>query len=144
MIEKEEIEKLAKLFLEGKLSELSKYEAILWISWLDQRGSFREFRIVEVEEDFKVLCTYGIKICLTCNELKNIAVGIEIADKYFISAESATLEDWKTFIERIVEEERPRIIPDYSFRKRWGLPDTAASFEIYVLSIDKRSEEGSS
>jgi len=93
---------------------------------------------VEVEEDFKVLCVYGIRIVINGKEFINMIAGIEIADKYFVSVDSATPDDWKTFLERIVEEERPRIIPAYSFRKRIGLPDSTSLYEVYILSIDKR------
>ncbi|MEX0568745.1 MAG: hypothetical protein Q6363_006250 [Candidatus Njordarchaeota archaeon] len=138
MLKKEDIENVVKLFNERNISRLENYEFVLWLSWLDQRTAFREFRIVEVEEDFKVLCVYGIRIVINGKEFINMIAGIEIADKYFVSVDSATPDDWKTFLERIVEEERPRIIPAYSFRKRIGLPDSTSLYEVYILSIDKR------
>ncbi len=138
LLKKEDIENVVKLFNERNISRLENYEFVLWLSWLDQRTAFREFRIVEVEEDFKVLCVYGIRIVINGKEFINMIAGIEIADKYFVSVDSATPDDWKTFLERIVEEERPRIIPAYSFRKRIGLPDSTSLYEVYILSIDKR------
>jgi len=101
---------------------------------------FREFRIVEVTEDFKVLCVHGVRIIINGREFIQSVACIEIADKYFVSVDSALKDDWKTFLERIVDEERPRIIPCYSFRKRMGLPDSTSLFEVYVLSIDRREE----
>jgi len=141
LIDKSEIEHVVELLNKRNISELAKYELVLWISWLDQRAGFREYRIREVEEDFKVLCIYGIKIVLNGQEFLNSVVAIEIADKYFVSVDSALVDDWKTFVDRIVEEERPRILPGFSFRRRFGLPDSSAMYEVYVLSIDKRGEE---
>ncbi len=141
VISKDEIGNIVELFVRRSIVELEKYEVVLWLSWLDQRTGFREFRIVEVEEDFKVLCIYGIRVVINTKEFINSVAAIEIADKYFVSVDSATRDDWKTFIERIVEEERPRVLPNYSFRKRFGLPDSASLFEVYVLSIDKKEEE---
>ena len=140
MIDKSEISEVVELFEKRNLTKLEKYEIVLWLSWLDQRTGFREFRIVEVEEDFRVLCVYGIRVVVNAKEFMNSVVAIEIADKYFVSIDSATKDDWKTFIERIVEEERPRVLPGYSFRKRFGLPDSTSLYEVYVLSIDKRGE----
>lgn len=137
-MKKEEVEVVVKLLSGRNITQLENYEFVLWLSWLDQRTAFREFRIVEVDEDFRVLCVYGIRIVINGKEFINIAAGIEVADKYFVSVDSASADDWKTFIERIVEEEKPRIIPGYSFRKRFGLPDSTSLYEVYVLSIDKR------
>ena len=138
MISKEEAKDLAKLLSTKSISQLSQYEFVLWVSWLDQRTGFREFRIVEVEEDFKVLCAYGARIILDGREFMGSIAAIEVADKYFVSSDSATLDDWRVFAERVVDEEKPRVIPGYSFRKKFALPDSASLFEVYVLSIDKR------
>lgn len=140
MIPKELTEKIAGAFYERKLSELENLELVIWICWLD-RNSLRELRIISAEEDFKVICVHGIKVVIDGREFLNTIVAIELADKYYVSLDSATRDDWKMFIERIVEEERPRVIPGYVFRRRFGLPDSLSSFEANVLSIDLKEEK---
>jgi len=141
MIDKSKVEELVKLLDARRISDLSEYEFVLWLSWLDQRTGFREYRIVDVEEDFKVLCVHGLKVVINGQEFLNSVAAIEIADKYFVSMDSTMADDWKTFIDRIVEEERPRIIPGYSFRRKFGLPESSAQYEVYVLSVDKKEEK---
>ncbi|MCR8433424.1 MAG: hypothetical protein NDP13_03390 [Crenarchaeota archaeon] len=140
MIPKELLDELAGAFYERKLSRLENVELVLWICWLD-RTSLRELRIISAEEDFKVICVHGVKVVIDGKEFLDAMTAIELTEKYYVSLNSATKDDWKMFIERIVEEEHPRVIPGYTFRKRFGLPESLSSFEINVLSIDLREEK---
>ena len=141
MIGKEQIDKIVEMFVQRRIAELKNLEFALWVCWLDQRAVFRELRIIDVEEDFKVLCVYGVRVIIDGREFLNSMAGMELSEKYYVSVESATREDWKMFIERIVEEEHPRVIPGYTFRKKFGLPDSSSLYEVYVLSVDIREEK---
>ena len=141
MIGKEQIDKIVEMFVQRRIAELKNLEFALWVCWLDQRAVFRELRIIDVEEDFKVLCVYGVRVIIDGREFLNSMAGMELSEKYYVSVESATREDWKMFIERIVEEEHPRVIPGYAFRRKFGLPDSSSLYEVYVLSVDVREEK---
>lgn len=143
MIPKEDIEKVAEMFGQRRISELRNLEFVLWLCWLDQRAVFRELRIINVEEDFKVLCVHGVRVVVDGREFLNSMAAIELAEKYYVSVDSATKDDWKMFIERIVEEEHPRVLPGYAFRSKLGLPDSASAFEVYVLSVDLKESQKS-
>lgn len=140
-IESKIIDELIESLHTRNITKLGKFEFMLWISWLDQRSGFREFRIVTVDENFKVLCTYGTRVIVDGKEFINSIAAIELTEKLFISADSATKDDWRAFIDRIVDNEKPRVIPNYSFRKRLAMPESASLFEVYVLSIDVRESE---
>jgi len=141
VISKEHIEEVADMLNQRKISDLQNLEFVLWLCWLDQRAVFRELRIISVEEDFKVLCVYGIRVVINGKEFLNSIAAMELTEKYYVSVESATKEDWRMFVERIVEEEHPRVLPGYTFRKKLGLPESSSLFEVYVLSVDIREGE---
>jgi len=128
------VEAIAKLFEMRNLEELKKYRFTLWIGFLGPKTSYREFRLHQVD-DFEIFALFGFKLFIRGDELINSLAAFEISRNVFVTVDSSTIDDWKAWLEMVISDRRPRIIPRKSFRNELGLPNNLADLEIFVLSI---------
>lgn len=122
------------------LEVLKTYRFVLWISFLGPKTSYREFRLYQVEEDFEVFALYGFKLLLNGDELINSISAFEVTRNIFVTVNSSIDDEWKSWLEMIINGKKPRVIFNETYRRRLGLPTNTTESEILILSIIKYDE----
>lgn len=127
---------IAKALHASDLEKMRNYRFILWISILGPKTSYREFRLHHVD-DFEIWSLFGFKLFLRGDELLEGLSAFEMSRNVFVSAKTANAEEWKSWVDSIIQNKKPRVILKETLRNSLALPNNMADVDILVLSIIK-------
>jgi len=126
---------MAKIFASKKVEEVDKITFILWVGLLGPKNSYRELALQHVDEDVEMFSIYAFRLRISGSIFLKCISAIEVDERVFIDKDCANEEDWKEFLERVLDKELPRVLLNKEFRDEYGLPNTVAEYEARVIDI---------
>ncbi|MHA1615804.1 MAG: hypothetical protein ACTSX9_00595 [Candidatus Njordarchaeales archaeon] len=130
------IETLVNGFLKNDERILRETRVILWLNFFGPRASYRELRLYEIDENFSTFAIYGARLEITGLTFLKNTVAVEIERGHFVERELLDKQLWHTFLKRVLNNEKPKVLMSNDFREKFGLPLTLSEIDIYVLSVE--------